>query len=782
MTRPTAVPRSPATTFLLLALAAAFAPAAAGMFATSRYSLVPAAVLAFVYLGVLFANWDRAANPFSPAGRLFLWLSISVVVRPIYLVITDRAILMAGVRPEIFFGETCLLLGLSVLAFHLGFRRSLVKQLATSVPYVVFRPRPRTGVVTKLLVIYGIAWVVRLFLADRGVFHRQSAADTVLIPIKSWLDMLTDWGTAAFVVALGMYWKRQIAAIYVVALVAAEILAGLLSGGRSGVILPLIWVATTYSLVRRPIRWRWVVVAVVVLIAVVAPVLTLLRGNLYQAIRPGERVGFENIYKSVTQTADTVSSEEYGKDYGEDMTERFGIAFDGALRVSARVPEVLPYEQGATFMPGVVNSIIPRVLWAGKPVLSFPRQIGKLFYDDPTSELIGTFYAIGIPAELYYNFGWWGPLGMICPWCAVRILHRPVRYISEGRRPHGPRAPGHPPRAIPVMGDDAGDSDQHAPEGHLQPLPVPRRDGAPHVDAPGAREPATRLDLLAGDWASAKTWSHMSYDNQRYWSSVHEAHSGSLDAVGYTGFGPGFNGVAYRTRRAAVERAIRRAFGTQVSSLFEGAVGTGAYAALWRRLGVQRWVGADIAEAAIGRLRAENPQHAFITCDLAALDGERLDLGRFDVVTAIDVLYHLVNDAQYATALGNLAGLVRPGGILVVSDVFVPGAPLTIAAHVRRRPLANYLTNLPGFNLVTREPVFAILGDPVRRPHHPGDEAMFLAWRIIQKIVRMTPDRARPAVGALAAAAALPLDWALRRAGLSSGINLELAVFRRTDG
>jgi len=274
----------------------------------------------------------------------------------------------------------------------------------------------------------------------------------------------------------------------------------------------------------------------------------------------------------------------------------------------------------------------------------------------------------------------------------------------------------------------------------------------------------------------------MTYDNRAYWSSLHDAERGELTAVGYPALGIGFNRETYilRLRRA---REILRDHAVAPKTVLEGAVGVGAYAPLWKELGVSRWVGVDIAETATADLRARHLDAEFFTIDLADASTAQLAglRGPFDLATAIDVLYHLVSDRQFDNALQTLASCVSVGGHLLVSDVFT-SVPRRTAAHVARRPIEAYervLTPM-GFKLVGRAPVFAVLGDPIPRAGvHPVDQVLSGAWRIAQKVIRSAPRRVRDGLGGYVVRMLAPVDSFLCRTGLTRGINLELGLFQR---
>ncbi len=271
------------------------------------------------------------------------------------------------------------------------------------------------------------------------------------------------------------------------------------------------------------------------------------------------------------------------------------------------------------------------------------------------------------------------------------------------------------------------------------------------------------------------------YDPGRYWTETHLLHSGSLAAVGYPALGDGFNRVTYALRRRAVVRMFDRQLIVPPASILEAAVGVGAYAAVWQELKVARWIGLDISEEAVGHCRRLYPEGEFVRQDLAASAWPSPLNDEFDLVSAIDVLYHLVDDGAFLAALENLSVRVRSGGGLLISDVFV-ARDRRIAPHVKRRSLDTYQTALgPRFRLVGREPVFALLGDPL--PRSASDvcsQALLVGWQLLAKVTRSVPSGVRDTFGTTAVVLAWPADALFRRLGLAQGVNLELALFART--
>jgi 2-polyprenyl-3-methyl-5-hydroxy-6-metoxy-1,4-benzoquinol methylase len=75
--------------------------------------------------------------------------------------------------------------------------------------------------------------------------------------------------------------------------------------------------------------------------------------------------------------------------------------------------------------------------------------------------------------------------------------------------------------------------------------------------------------------------------------------------------------------------------------------------------------------------------------ELATLAGFR-PLRLFDAVVSIDVLIHVTDDAEWRASVQNLARIVRPGGLLVVSDTMAHQRR-TGSTYIVQRPTSEYL-------------------------------------------------------------------------------------------
>jgi SAM-dependent methyltransferase len=205
------------------------------------------------------------------------------------------------------------------------------------------------------------------------------------------------------------------------------------------------------------------------------------------------------------------------------------------------------------------------------------------------------------------------------------------------------------------------------------------------------------------------------FDNRQYWESRLREHY-SLAGVGYLRLGHRYNEWLYRVRGAVFDRVVAglglrtRAAGSRVLDVGSG---TGFYVDRWLRLGAEV-TGLDLTAVAVEQLQRGFPQAKFLQADIGGPAAAiALAPASFDAVSAFDVLFHIVDDAQYAEAFRNIAALLRPGGWFLWSDNFLRHATERVT-HQASRPLAESrrLVEVAGFEVVERVPMFVLMNYP----------------------------------------------------------------------
>jgi SAM-dependent methyltransferase len=183
----------------------------------------------------------------------------------------------------------------------------------------------------------------------------------------------------------------------------------------------------------------------------------------------------------------------------------------------------------------------------------------------------------------------------------------------------------------------------------------------------------------------------------------------SLDLTrsGHRDLPEAYNRWLYRRKRAVLRRQLAAAgFEPAGKRVLEVGVGTGAYVDFWQRLGARAIAGIDLSRAAIEFLRQRHPQLAFERRDITE-PGAALQPQGHDLVTSLDVLYHVVDDAKLAVALRHIAATLAPGGLFAMHDQFLHH-PTEHRGYVRWRSLADWerLLDDAGLEVVSRTPIF----------------------------------------------------------------------------
>jgi SAM-dependent methyltransferase len=261
------------------------------------------------------------------------------------------------------------------------------------------------------------------------------------------------------------------------------------------------------------------------------------------------------------------------------------------------------------------------------------------------------------------------------------------------------------------------------------------------------------------------------FDPRAYWENRHAERYGP-ESVGYAGLGVSYNVWMYRVRRHVVCREIRKArLDLPSCDVLDVGSGTGFYIELWSRLGAKSVTGSDFAPYAVASLRKRFPTHRFCELDITACDlpGE---LGQFDVVSAFDILYHIVEDAKYSQAIRNVSALVRPGGHFLFSENLLPGQRESSVHQVSRSCAEiTQLLSDNGFEILHRAPVFFLMNRPLKS----HSRVLSKTWNMVE---RVTSQHDRAYLGNWLGAALYPIEIASLK-WMSTGPTTEMMVCRR---
>jgi SAM-dependent methyltransferase len=182
--------------------------------------------------------------------------------------------------------------------------------------------------------------------------------------------------------------------------------------------------------------------------------------------------------------------------------------------------------------------------------------------------------------------------------------------------------------------------------------------GKPERDIDTIRACACPFRTMPGERNSMeeKTSSPRSYWERRFHMAT------GAEAVGIPSLDDTYNRWMHRARvRCFRDAASRLPVEWGTAEVLDLGSGIGTILGAWRALGVRRIVAADFAETSLNHLRTEFPRIEALQFDL----GGQVPFpvrDQFDAISAIDVMYHIVDDASYFRALETISSLVRPGG------------------------------------------------------------------------------------------------------------------------
>jgi hypothetical protein len=176
----------------------------------------------------------------------------------------------------------------------------------------------------------------------------------------------------------------------------------------------------------------------------------------------------------------------------------------------------------------------------------------------------------------------------------------------------------------------------------------------------------------------------------------------------------------------------------------------------------------DLTAVAVDQLRRRHSGLEVVKMDVTAERCAVRDRS-FDFVSAMDVLFHILDDSAYRRAIGNLRALVTPGGYLILTENRVRRAEQRGDRQVSRTAeTIDRLLGEAGFTVVSRRPMFVLMNTPL----NSGSRVLRLWWQLI-----MTLATRWPRLGGILGALVYPVERVLLRF-VSEGPSTELLVCR----
>ena len=184
-------------------------------------------------------------------------------------------------------------------------------------------------------------------------------------------------------------------------------------------------------------------------------------------------------------------------------------------------------------------------------------------------------------------------------------------------------------------------------------------------------------------------------DNETYWIERHESLRGSLASVGKIGTPEEENRQRYARKKRKVVDLLRSLGRLDLAGaqVLDAGCGVGMISELFYALGADV-SGVDASPIAVAEAcdRSKPPPHRGGSFKVGSL----LDFSfstKFDLTFCLDVLYHIIDDANWKEAVRNLASVTKPNGYLIIID-HLKVSPERPAPHAHFRTKAMYDTIL----------------------------------------------------------------------------------------
>lgn len=201
-------------------------------------------------------------------------------------------------------------------------------------------------------------------------------------------------------------------------------------------------------------------------------------------------------------------------------------------------------------------------------------------------------------------------------------------------------------------------------------------------------------------------------DPQSYWQRRHS--QTDLGTVGFIGFGVPYNFWMYKVRSVVFNSIVaEQKLNLKQAKILDIGSGSGFYLKRWKALKATDITGSDFSQRALKKLRTTFRKVKLIHLDItSSIPKSRQE--KYSLVSAFDILYHIVDDQKYAKAIANISSLLKNGGIFIFSENLLNKhcrRGLYQVSRSRRSILGLLKKN--HLKVLTIKPIFYLMNTPI---------------------------------------------------------------------
>jgi len=183
----------------------------------------------------------------------------------------------------------------------------------------------------------------------------------------------------------------------------AEIAIGAASGGKQSYIVAILAVLIPRAATRRRLPLAVIVAAILLFLLVIIPFNEVYRSNARGTVMLSTEqavAAAPSIFRQVISTDRSPSVISHSVSY---LAQRVS-EIDSPAIILQRTPSQVPYSSPAQLAEAPVADLVPRAVWADKPILATGYQFSQQYFDLPPD--VYTSSAITPEGDLYRHGGW----------------------------------------------------------------------------------------------------------------------------------------------------------------------------------------------------------------------------------------------------------------------------------------------------------------------------------------------------------------------------------------
>ncbi len=189
------------------------------------------------------------------------------------------------------------------------------------------------------------------------------------------------------------------------------------------------------------------------------------------------------------------------------------------------------------------------------------------------------------------------------------------------------------------------------------------------------------------------------YDAEKFWYDRFTRYELSLKAAGNVNLTEDENLSMYtHSAKTLLELIKKCGINLSETKVLEIGCGTGFYTRLLYEQGVKQYLGLDVTDVLLPKLKEIFPGFHFIKNDIT----KGTPPGKFGLVLMINVIEHIINTEKFSCALRNIDNSLTEGGVFIVGAVMEKTAKHLF--YVKYWNLDEILKRLPEYKLIASTP------------------------------------------------------------------------------